>query len=85
MSEGEWWRNVFTKYGCYIGNVEIQGIPTKSGEVVAKSDIDRRKREVCNNEVVCFTDLKMANALLFSKKLSISSLINMSLFLPSVR
>ena len=55
---GEWWCNVFTKYWCYVGNVEIQGNPTKSGECIAKSDIHRCKREVCNNGVVCFTDLK---------------------------
>ena len=58
MIGGEWWRNVFTKYWCYVGNVEIQGIPTKSGEFIAKSDMYRCKREVCNNGVVCFTDLK---------------------------
>ena len=40
------------------GNVEIQGIPIKSDELIAKSDMDRCEREVCNYGVVCFTSLK---------------------------
>ena len=36
----------------------MQGIPIKSGELIAKSDMDRCKREGCNYGVVCFIDLK---------------------------
>ena len=38
--------------------METQGIPIKSGEFIAKSDVDRCTREVCNYGVVCFPDLK---------------------------
>ena len=68
VSDGEWWRNVFTKYWCYVGNVEIQGIPTKSGEFIAKSEMGWCKREVCSNGVVFFTDLKCGKRFVVFKK-----------------
>ena len=55
---GEWWRYWGTKYWWYVCNVEIQGITIKSGELIAKSDMDRCKREGCNYGVVCFIHLK---------------------------